>query len=137
MNQEIINKLRPITPEEKILLQNTGYINTDIYSNDNSSVVDAKKLLEEGKIIDLRVHTRFAHFPRHSHNYVEMVYMVSGFTRHKINGNDVILRQGELLLMNQHATQEIFPARENDIAVNIMILPEFFDRILFLRGKLS
>lgn len=135
MNQTIINKLRPITPEEKILLENAGGINTSIYSTDNSSVVDARKLLEEGKLIDLRVHTRFAHFPKHSHNYVEMVYMVSGFTRHKINGNDVILRQGELLLMNQHATQEIFPARENDLAVNIMILPEFFDKILVMLGN--
>ena len=37
--------------------------------------------------------------------------------------------------MNQHATQEIFPARENDIAVNIMILPEFFDSILMMLGN--
>ncbi|MBR1622871.1 MAG: helix-turn-helix domain-containing protein [Pseudobutyrivibrio sp.] len=135
MNQNIIDMLRPITPEEETLLKNAGAINTSIYSNDNSSVIDAKKLLEEGKLIDLRVHTRFAHFPKHSHNYVEMVYMVTGFTRHKVNGNEVILRQGELLLMNQHATQEIFPARENDIAVNIMILPEFFDSILMMLGN--
>ena len=135
MNQNIIDMLRPITPEEETLLKNAGAINTSIYSNDNSSVIDAKKLLKEGKLIDLRVHTRFAHFPKHGHNYVEMVYMVTGFTRHKVNGNEVILRQGELLLMNQHATQEIFPARENDIAVNIMILPEFFDSILMMLGN--
>ncbi len=135
MNKEIIDRLRPITHEERLLLKNAGAINTSIYSNNNSSVIDARKLLEEGKLIDLRVHTRFAHFPKHSHNYVEMVYMVSGFTRHKVNGNEVILRQGELLLMNQHATQEIFPARENDIAVNIMILPEFFDTVLMMLGN--
>lgn len=137
MNQEIIDKLRPITHEEHVLLKNSGAINTSIYSNNNSSVIDAQKLLEQGKLIDLRVHTRFAHFPKHSHNYVEMVYMVSGFTRHKVNGNEVILRQGEILLMNQHATQEIFPARENDIAVNIMILPEFFDTVLQMLGNES
>ncbi|MCR5580767.1 MAG: AraC family transcriptional regulator [Pseudobutyrivibrio sp.] len=135
MNQKILNRLRPITHEEQLLLKNAGAINTSIYSSDNSSVIDAKKLLDEGKLIDLRAHTRFAHFPKHSHNYVEMVYMVSGFTRHKVNGNEVILRQGELLLMNQHATQEIYPARENDIAVNIMILPEFFDRVLMMLGN--
>jgi len=135
MNQAIIDRLRPITAEERILLENAGAINTNIYSNDNSSVIDAKKLLDEGKLIDCRVHTRFAHFPKHTHNYVEMVYMISGFTRHMVNGNEVILRQGELLLMNQHATQEIYPARENDIAVNIMILPEFFDRILLILGN--
>ena len=134
MNQDILNMLRPITKEERSLLQGAGAINTSIYSSNNSSVIDSKKLLEQGKLIDLRPHTRFAHFPKHSHNYVEMVYMVSGFTRHMINGNEVILRQGELLLMNQHATQEIFPARENDIAVNFMILPQFFDTVLMMLG---
>lgn len=134
MNQDILNMLRPITKEERSLLQGAGAINTSIYSSNNSSVIDAKKLLEQGKLIALRPHTRFAHFPKHSHNYVEMVYMVSGFTRHMINGNEVILRQGELLLMNQHATQEIFPARENDIAVNFMILPQFFDTVLMMLG---
>lgn len=134
MNTEIIERLRTITDEERVLLKGAGAINTSIYSDNNSSVVDAAKLLEQGKLIDLRPHTRFAHFPKHRHNYVEMVYMVSGFTRHKVNGNEVILRQGELLLMNQHATQEIFPARENDIAVNFMILPEFFDSVLMMLG---
>ncbi|MBE5911112.1 AraC family transcriptional regulator [Pseudobutyrivibrio sp.] len=134
MNQDILEKLRAITPEERQLLKGAGGINTSIYSNNNSSVIDAALLLEQGKLIDLRPHTRFAHFPKHSHNYVEMVYMLSGFTRHKVNGNEVILRQGELLLMNQHATQEIFPARENDIAVNIMILPQFFDNVLMMLG---
>ncbi len=134
MNKDLIEKLRTITPEEQALLNGAGAINKKIYSDNNSSVIDASKLLEQGKLIDLRPHTRFAHFPKHTHNYVEMVYMVSGFTRHKINGNDVILRQGEILLMNQHATQEIFPARENDIAVNFMILPQFFDNVLLMLG---
>jgi AraC-like DNA-binding protein len=116
-------------------LKGAGGINTSIYSKHNSSIVDSSKLLEQGKLIDLRPHTRFAHFPKHSHNYVEMVYMVTGFTRHKINGNDIVLRQGELLLMNQHATQEIFPARENDIAVNFVILPQFFDTALMMLGS--
>ncbi len=134
MNNQLIDKLRPITDEEKELLEGAGGINKSIYSDDNSSVIDAAKLLEQGKLIDLRLHTRFAHFPKHRHNYVEMVYMISGFTRHKINGNEVILRQGEILLMNQHATQEIFPARENDLAINFMILPQFFDNVLMMLG---
>lgn len=135
MNHLLLEKLRPVTKEEKAILKSGGAINTSIYSSNNSSVVDASILLEQGKLIDLRPHTRFAHFPKHSHNYVEMVYMVSGLTRHLVNGNEVILRQGELLLMNQHATQEIYPARENDIAVNFMILPEFFDTTLSMLGS--
>ncbi len=132
MNRELLDRLREITEEEKKILNSGRSIDKSYYSRNNSSVIDANVLLDQGKLIDIRPHTRFAHFPRHSHNYVEMVYMVSGYTRHFVNGNEVILKKGELLLMNQHATQEIYPAREEDIAVNFMILPEFFDTSLLM-----
>ena len=38
--------------------------------------------------------------------------MCSGSTPHVINGEDVILKQGELLILNQNAVQEIYPAGE-------------------------
>lgn len=43
-----------------------------------------------------------------------------------IDGTDVILKKGELLFLNQSAVQEIYPASEKDIAVNFIVLPEFF-----------
>ncbi|HEY9575919.1 MAG TPA: AraC family transcriptional regulator [Lachnospiraceae bacterium] len=135
MRKEILDNLIKITPEEKRLLHGLTGIDKTIYSKDNSSVVDAKVLLGQGKLIDIRPHTRFAHFPKHSHNYVEMVYMVSGSTRHLVNENEVVLKEGELLLMNQQASQEIFPAQKKDIAVNFMILPEFFDTTLTMIGN--
>lgn len=53
--------------------------------------------------------------------------MCSGTTHHIVNGEDVFLQKGELLLLNQNAVQEIFPAGKEDVAVNFIILPEFFD----------
>lgn len=137
MRNEIYKRLLPITWEEKKLLANGGAIDKTIYNKRSSSVIDSSLLLTEGKLIEMRTHTRFVHFPRHSHNYVEMVYMVSGTTRHLVNGNEVVLRAGELLLMNQHATQEIYEAGETDIAVNFVILPEFFDTTLSMIGSSS
>lgn len=64
--------------------------------------------------------------------------MCSGSTTHIINGhNTVKLETGELLFLNQNATQEILPAGENDIAVNFMILPEFFDRAFLMMEEES
>lgn len=58
-----------------------------------------------------------------------MVYMCSGNTTHIINNTDtVILNEGDLLFLNQNVTQEIEAAKETDIAVNFIILPEFFDQ---------
>ena len=127
MNSNLLNQLKTLTPEEKEILSGNGEINRSIYMKNNSAEVDNALLLEKGKLITLRPHTRFVHFPKHTHNYVEMVYMCQGQTIHIINGSKVVLKSGELLILNQNAIQEIFPASENDIAVNFIILPQFFD----------
>lgn len=85
-------------------------------------------MLARGKLIDIRTHTRFIRFPRHKHNYIEIIYMVSGTTTHIINDSrQVVLNPGDLLFLNQNAYQEILPAGMEDIAINFIILPEFFD----------
>lgn len=132
MNEQLLEALKPITKEEQRFLDGEREIEKDLYMSTKDNVVLAKKLLESGKLISVRTHTRFVHFPKHSHNYVEVIYMCSGSTHHIINGCDVILEQGELLFLNQNATQEIFPAGKEDIAVNFIILPEFFDYALKL-----
>ena len=97
-------------------------------------VVDASALIGQGKIFDIRPHTRFIRFPAHSHNFVEVVYMCAGQTTHIINGSTVTLGTGELLFLSQNAMQEILPAQKHDLAVNFVILPEFFDRSLDMIG---
>ena len=127
MTEELLRELKKITPEEQKILSGTQKIDKSLYMSSEADVIDAKKLLEAGKMIQVRTHTRFVHFPKHTHNYIEVIYMCSGSTRHIVNGEEVVLRQGELLFLNQKVTQEIYPAGENDIAVNFIILPEFFD----------
>lgn len=127
MTEELLRELKKITPEEQKILSGTQEIEKSLYMSSEADVIDAKKLLEAGKMIQVRTHTRFVHFPKHTHNYIEVIYMCSGSTRHIVNGEEVVLRQGELLFLNQKVTQEIYPAGENDIAVNFIILPEFFD----------
>ena len=105
----------------------------ELYTSRKDFIIDSKKMLEKGKLIDIRPHTRFVHFPTHKHNYVEIIYMCSGSTTHIINGHTTVkLETGELLFLNQNTTQEILPAGENDVAVNFMVLPEFFDRAFLM-----
>lgn len=135
MNTALLNQLKTITPEEHDLLSGRGGIDRSIYMHENSAEVDSAFLLGKGKLITLRPHTRFVHFPEHTHNYIEMVYMCQGETAHIVNGTKVTLKAGELLLLSQNATQEIFPAGEEDIAVNFIILPQFFDTTINLIGE--
>lgn len=137
MDITLINQLKPISSEEQELLSGKTKINRNIYMKSNSSKVDSELLLERGKLITLRPHTRFVHFPKHTHNYVEMVYMCKGQTTHIVNGHEILLKQGEILLLGQHAEQEILPAKEDDIAVNFIILPQFFDTAIQMIGEES
>lgn len=135
MNQEIIKRLGIITDEEREILNGRTEIDRERYMEGKEMVIDSKKMLDHGKLIRIRPHTRFVHFPKHKHNYIEVIYMCRGETVHIIDGEKVCLREGELLFLNQHATQEIFPAGEEDIAVNFIILPEFFDTAFEMMGE--
>ena len=135
INEEILEKLKIITSEEQKLLDGELNIDRSLYMEDSTDVVNSKKVLHAGKQIAIRPHTRFVNFPKHSHDFVEIVYMCSGSTTHIINGNEIILNEGELLFLCQGAEQEIMPAKHNDIAVNFMVLPEFFDDVIQMMGE--
>ncbi len=134
IRQEILEKLIPITDEEMAILNGADSVDKSIYTTHGGRVIRSKKLLSEGKLIRARTHTRFVHFPEHTHDFIEAVYMCSGETTHIINGKKLILREGELLFLGQNARQEILPAGEKDIAVNFIIQPAFFDKTLEMLG---
>jgi len=124
---KLMEQLSAITEEEQRILDGRAGVNRDLYMDAEQDVINSHKLLKEGRIISIRKHTRFVHFPEHTHDYIEMIYMLSGQTTHYVNGKKIKLGQGEILIMNQHARQEILPAGEGDIGINFIILPEFFD----------
>ncbi len=128
MNVDLLQRLEKITKEEEMILSGQNSVVKNLYTTKKDFIVDSEKMLEKGKLIDLRTHTRFAHFPKHKHNYVEIIYMCKGSTTHIINDlSRVVLEEGDLLFLNQNACQEILPAGEKDIAINFIVLPEFFD----------
>ncbi len=134
LNKFVLEALSSITCEERILLDGSEKIDRSLYMEGGGDVVSGKKLLQPTKLITARPHTRFVHFPEHTHDYVEIVYMCQGSTTHIVNGTKVELMTGELLLLGQNALQEILPAGEGDIAVNFIIRPEFFSATLSYLG---
>lgn len=136
MNKDLIKLLEPITDEESKILSGRHEIEKEIYTTGKEFTIDSKKMLENGKLIDIRTHTRFIAFPAHKHNYMEIIYMCTGETTHIIGENKkTTLRQGELLFFNQHSYHEILPAGKNDIGINFIVLPEFFDEVLPMLNK--
>lgn len=134
MNQQLIEMLAHTSDEEKMLLAGEP-INKEHYTSGHSFRVDSARMLKRGQSIALRPHTRFAPFPRHSHDYVEMIYMCSGHTVHTIDGGDPItLKTGELLIFGRNTSHAIAQANAGDIAVNFIVLPPFFDTAFAMVG---
>lgn len=135
MDEILLNQFRAITDEEQAILDGRTTIDRGIYMAGNQDVINSRKLLAAGKLITLRTHTRFIHFPEHTHDYVEVVYMCAGETRHIVNGKEICLKQGELLFLGQRARHEVCRAGAEDIAVNFIVLPEFFSGTLSVLGE--
>ncbi len=134
LSDSVKKYLKAITDEEKAILGGSNTIDCSLYMQGKTNTVNSKKLLEAGKLITMRKHTRFIHFPEHTHDYVEVVYMCEGSTTHYVDGKQITLSQGELLLLGQSARHEILKAGENDVAVNFIVLPQFFGDTLMALG---
>ena len=135
MNDLLLIKLSARTEEERKILTGEKKIDRSLYMDGAHDVISGDKLLPSGRIIAIRPHTRFIDFPEHTHDYVEMVYMCSGQTHHVVNGNEIVLNEGELLMLGQHARQSVAAAGEGDVAVNFIVRPAFFSGTLSFLGE--
>lgn len=135
IKSDILEQLKQITPEEQDIINGEKKINRNIYMLGRDDTINSKKLLDEGKLITMRKHTRFIVFPEHTHDYVELIYMCQGSTTHIVEGNEIKLCEGELLFLGQGIRHSIKKAEQNDIAVNFIVLPHFFSDTLYAMGK--
>ena len=132
MLKEIHDKLIALTEEEARILSGENSVNQSIYTDDGNFVIDSNKLLPNGELIDIRKHTRFVNFPRHKHNYIEFNYVYQGKLTQIIDNKEITLQKGELIFLNQYITHEIKASNRDDIIINFIIRPEFFDYIITL-----
>ena len=125
-----------ITPEEQQILDGDIAVQKNLYTSKQDFVVESNKFLEHSEDdITLRRHTRFVDFPKHKHDYVEIFYCLSGSVTHVINEEEIRLRPGELLFMNQHIEHAVIACGQEDLGINIIIRPAYFQNILTLINK--
>lgn len=127
MREEILARLAQVNEEEQKILEGENKVNKRLYTAfAKEFIVNSHRLMQAGEQIALRRHTRFAEFPAHGHNYVEMTYVVSGQLTHVIKHREIKINAGEVLLLNRHTQHSVRKTGENDLAVNIMLATECF-----------
>ncbi|WP_315074377.1 AraC family transcriptional regulator [uncultured Clostridium sp.] len=135
MLKEIHDKLIELTDEESKIISGENSVNKSIYTDEGKFIIDSNKLLPSGELINIRKHTRFINFPSHKHNYIEFNYIYQGKLTQIIDNKEITLQRGELIFLNQYITHEIKASRKEDIIINFIIRPEFFDYIITLLGN--
>ena len=136
MRRELLDELMTVSEEESKYRAGQNLIERQLYSGESIDEIDREKLLKRGRLITVRPHSRFVDFPEHRHNYVEIMYVVQGRITHVIEGKELVMQSGDVLMLNQYVAHSIKRAEYNDIGINFIALPEFFEIPLsMLNGK--
>lgn len=126
MEDKFLQELMKISTEERMILEGKD-IPKNLYTSQDPFVIESEKFLRQDSLIMVRTHTRFTDFPKHKHDYIEMIYVYHGKMRQKVGDKPVVLKQGELLFLNQYIEHSIEASKEEDIIINFIIKPAFFE----------
>lgn len=131
LKKEVYEKLTAFT-ESELKLKRDSIIDTT--GNKEETVINMIPW-QKNQMFAIKRHTRFSIFPKHRHNYIEITYVFRGKMIQKIKDKEVIVQKGELIFLNQKIVHEIGMTTEEDIILNFLIKPEFFDYIFNLLDK--
>lgn len=134
MKQKLLDELMKISEEEQKYLAGQGDIEKQLYAKEQIGEIDRELLLKRGQLITVRPHSRFVDFPEHRHNYVEIMYVAQGSITHFIEEKELVLHKGDVLMLNQQVVHSIKRADYQDIGINFIALPEFFEVPLSMLG---
>lgn len=128
MEKTLLNRLNSLGEEETRFLES---LEADVIKNSkNPNFTIAGARVHKGKSdITLHIHSRYDPFPLHKHDFVEIMTVVSGNITHHINGADISLGVGDIILMNKHISHSIDRTGINDIGINFIISDTFLGRV--------
>ncbi|MGT2757590.1 AraC family transcriptional regulator [Streptococcus ovuberis] len=72
------------------------------------------------KDVYISKHSRFANYPAHAHQFLEINYVYHGSCRQIINGKDYTFQAGDIILMDTDSVHSIQALGEEDILLNIL-----------------
>lgn len=97
----------------------------------NIEDINEEELIKDHK--DIHVHKFFRYMPAflHKHDFFEIIYVYSGTCINYIDGRDVILSQGDIIIIPPYVRHATLCKKEEDICINILIRSSTFDKVFF------
>lgn len=134
MREYLLDKLSETTDEERRILAGLP-IDEELYFSDRKLIKSEKMLGGERGEIGIKSHPRYAAFPEHRHNFVEMMIVLRGKITHRIGDEAVTVKAGDVLLMDKHVRHSIDCAKEEDLGVNVIMADRFVSSLAAELGE--
>lgn len=124
MDDQLDQLLHQLTGVEKIQQQTHEYVqdlpdDTIDTSNDEYIHLNNRHFFRN-KDIYVSKHNRYAKYPLHTHQFLELNYMYSGHCVQHIDGKEVILNTGDVVLLNKGSSHSLEALGDDDILINIL-----------------
>ncbi|MBY5025927.1 helix-turn-helix domain-containing protein [Streptococcus suis] len=107
--------------EHELLQEKLGFVADYL---DIQSASQTPKLSQhfffQNKDIFISKHSRYAAYPEHTHQFLEINYVYKGRCHQQINGQEFELKEGDILLMDVESRHSIEALRDEDILINIL-----------------
>lgn len=82
-------------------------------------------------LIEIRRDLRFTDVPLHVHTNLNLNYVYSGSCHYQVNGTEVLLKEGDLCIVDRHVLRSKGRLSEKDIVFNISLSNDFFTSIYY------
>lgn len=87
----------------------------------------------DSDIVYINKQSRFIDVSPHSHDFIEIIYIYSGTCYQNINGKDIILKTGDICIIDTGIIHSIKKANIDDIFINILMKKEYLTSSLLSR----
>lgn len=92
----------------------------DTRASDKAKIPVLNQTLFSHESVYISKHARFAPYPEHTHEFIEINYMLRGECYQVVNGQKIHLKQGDILMMDVGCSHSISRLNEDDILVNLL-----------------
>ncbi len=132
MKESVLRQMYAYNANERLFLEGRKDRVSGMGASADEDVIPWRVIRDADRMIDVMRHTRFLPVPLHRHSYIEGIYLHNGTLVQNIDGERIVMRQGDLMILNQGISHSIEVTGQSDIAINLVILPEFFQYLLSL-----
>lgn len=144
MNDSELHKiLEDLTPEEEYIVKSINSSHKKNLTNkkimsilypvllwnekEGTPVLSGESILPSDENISISKHHRFIPIPAHQHDFIELFYVYSGSCIQTINGKNVVLKKGDMCILDTNVIHSIEATSKDDIIINFLMRKNYFD----------